>query len=86
MQYIGKARMEISGAHLHARSEKTGPRWKTGHHKTPEFFGFLRFLVEESLYVEKWCWKQSQHQLCLQSDSHRDFVPVAVSASVVEFS
>ncbi|MFQ8720533.1 MAG: hypothetical protein ACLR9Q_04695, partial [Enterocloster sp.] len=35
--------------------------------KTPEFFGFLRFLVEESLYVEKWCWKQSQHQLCLQS-------------------
>ena len=36
--------------------------------KTPEFFGFLRFLVEESLYVEKRCWKQSQHQLCLQSD------------------
>ena len=25
--------------------------------KTSEILSFLRFLIEESLYVEKWCWE-----------------------------
>ena len=71
-QYIGKARMEMKAGLTFAcmNLKKLARILENRASKTPEFFGFLRFLVEESLYVEKWCWKQSQHQLCLQSD-HR---------------
>ena len=69
-QYIGKARMEMKAGLTFAcmNLKKLARILENRASKTPEFFGFLRFLVEESLYVEKWCWKQSQHQLCLQSE------------------
>ena len=69
-QYIGKARMELKAGLTFAcmNLKKLAKILESRASKTPEFFGFLRFLVEESLYVEKWCWKQSQHQLCLQSE------------------
>ena len=70
-QYIGKARMEMKAGLTFAcmNLKKLARILENRASKTPEFFGFLRFLVEESLYVEKWCWKQSQHQLCLQSEA-----------------
>ena len=72
-QYIGKARMEMKAGLTFAcmNLKKLARILENRASKTPEFFGFLRFLVEESLYVEKWCWKQSQHQLCLQSAEWR---------------
>lgn len=70
-QYIGKARMEMKAGLTFAcmNLKKLARILENRASKTPEFFGFLRFLVEESLYVEKRCWKQSQHQLCLQSEA-----------------
>ena len=70
-QMIGKARMEMKVGLTFAcmNLKKLARILENRASKTPEFFGFLRFLVEESLYVEKRCWKQSQHQLCLQSEN-----------------
>lgn len=58
-QYIGKARMEMKAGLTFAcmNLKKLARILENRASKTPEFFGFLRFLVEESLYREKWCWE-----------------------------
>ncbi len=58
-QYIGKARMEMKAGLTFAcmNLKKLARILGNRASKTPESLSFLRFLIEESLYVEKWCWE-----------------------------
>lgn len=58
-QYIGKARMEMKAGLTFAcmNLKKLARILGNRESKTPEILSFLRFLIEESLYVEKWCWE-----------------------------
>ena len=58
-QYIGKARMEMKAGLTFAcmNLKKLARILGNRASKTSEILSFLRFLIEESLYVEKWCWE-----------------------------
>ena len=58
-QMIGKARMEMKVGLTFAcmNLKKLARILGNRASKTSEILSFLRFLIEESLYVEKWCWE-----------------------------
>ena len=57
-QYIGKTLMEMKAGLTFAcmNLKKLARILENRAAKIPEILSFLRFLAEESLYVEKWCW------------------------------
>lgn len=58
-QYIGKARMEMKAGLTFAcmNLKKLAKLLENRAYKIPKFLSFLRFWVEESLFIEKWCWE-----------------------------
>ena len=58
-QYIGKARMEMKAGLTFAcmNLKKLAKLLENRASKIPKFLSFLGFWVEESLFIEKWCWE-----------------------------
>lgn len=57
-QYIGKARMEMKAGLTFAcmNLKKLAKILEIRESKTKEFWSFLRFLLKQRLFTEKWCW------------------------------
>ena len=57
-QYIGKARMEMKAGLTFAcmNLKKLAKILEIRESKMKEFWSFLRFLLKQRLFTEKWCW------------------------------